>query len=48
MTNEEKIKILREIEKRKDKANEEFAKNIGKIFHEFTEKIMNGPNKKDL
>ena len=37
MTNEEKIKILREIEKRIDKANEEFAKNIGEIFHEFTE-----------
>ena len=37
MTNEEKIKILREIEKRIDKANEEFAKKIGEIFHEFTE-----------
>lgn len=48
MTNEEKIKVLREIEKQIDEANEEFAKNIGKIFHEFAEKIMKGSNKKDL
>ena len=48
MTNEEKIKILKEIQKRMDKANEEFAKNIEKIFYEFSEKIMKGSNKKDL
>lgn len=46
MTNEEKIKILREIEKQIDKANERFGKNIGENFHEFAEKIMKGSNKK--